>query len=130
MRIAVIGGRPAGLYFSILMKRDFPAARITVVERNRSDDTFGFGVVFSDATLDTFQKADEPSYRAITNSFALLGRHRDPRQGRCAPHRRATASAAAPAARSLLLLQERARALGVEMEFRREASPETSRTPT
>ena len=70
MRIAVIGGGPAGLYFAILMQRDHPQARITVVERNRADDTFGFGVVFSDQTLETFRAADEPSYRAITESFA------------------------------------------------------------
>ena len=70
MRIAIIGGGPAGLYFAILMQRDFPEARITVAERNRADDTFGFGVVFSDATLDAFAAADPPSYRAITESFA------------------------------------------------------------
>ena len=58
MRIAVIGGGPAGLYFAILMKRDMPSARVTVVERNQADDTFGFGVVFSDATLDAFKAAD------------------------------------------------------------------------
>ena len=55
MRIAVIGGGPAGLYFAILMKRDRPQARVTVVERNRADDTFGYGVVFSDQTLDAFR---------------------------------------------------------------------------
>ena len=70
MRIAVIGGGPAGLYFAILMKRDRPDARVTVVERNRADDTFGFGVVFSDQALDAFRDADAPSYRAITDSFA------------------------------------------------------------
>src|SRR5215213_9785084 len=70
MRIAIIGGGPAGLYFAILMQRDFPSARVTVMERNRADDTFGFGVVFSDATLDAFAEADAPSYRAIAHSFA------------------------------------------------------------
>ncbi len=49
MRIAVIGGGPAGLYFAILMKKWQPSSEITVFERNRPDDTFGFGVVFSDA---------------------------------------------------------------------------------
>lgn len=123
MRIAVIGGGPAGLYFSILMKRDFPQARITVVERNRPDDTFGFGVVFSDATLDTFQAADEPSYRAITESFAYWDdisivakgqEHRIGGNGFCGCSRRTL----------LMLLSDRARALGVELEYRREASPE------
>jgi anthraniloyl-CoA monooxygenase len=123
MRIAVIGGGPAGLYFAILMKRDHPAARITVVERNRADDTFGFGVVFSDATLDIFQAADEPSYRAITQSFAYWDDieihakgsvHRVGGNGFCGCSRRTL----------LLILQERARALGVELDFRREAAPE------
>ena len=70
MRIAVVGGGPAGLYFSILAKNAWPALDITVFERNRPDDTFGFGVVFSDETLDTFEKYDRPSYRAITENFA------------------------------------------------------------
>ena len=52
------------------MKKQDPAHQITVYERNRPDDTFGFGVVFSDATLDTFERYDEPSYRRITQEFA------------------------------------------------------------
>ncbi len=123
MRIAIIGGGPAGLYFAILMKRDMPHARITVVERNQPDDTFGFGVVFSDATLDVFRDADEPSYRAITQSFAYWddiviaakgAEHRIGGNGFCGCSRRTL----------LLLLQDRARRLGVELEFRREAQPE------
>ncbi len=70
MRIAVLGGGPAGLYFAILMKQAWPQTDITVYERNRADDTFGFGVVFSDATLDTFEKYDRESYEAITRNFA------------------------------------------------------------
>ena len=58
MRIVSIGGGPAGLYFSLLMKKSDPAHDITVVERNRPDDTFGFGVVFSDATLEHVAAAD------------------------------------------------------------------------
>ncbi|MBU8537702.1 bifunctional salicylyl-CoA 5-hydroxylase/oxidoreductase [Falsiroseomonas tokyonensis] len=123
MRIAVIGGGPAGLYFAILTKRDFPASRITVVERNQAEDTFGFGVVFSDATLDAFKQADEPSYRAITESFAYWDdiaivakgqEHRVGGNGFCGCSRRTL----------LMLLAARARELGVELEFRREASPE------
>ncbi|MCU0887362.1 MAG: bifunctional salicylyl-CoA 5-hydroxylase/oxidoreductase, partial [Rubritepida sp.] len=123
MRIAVIGGGPAGLYFAILMKRDRPDARVTVVERNRADDTFGFGVVFSDATLDAFRDADEPSYRAITESFAYWddieivakgARHRIGGNGFCGCSRRTL----------LMLLQDRARRLGVELLFRSEARPE------
>lgn len=70
MRIAVIGGGPAGLYFSILHKAAHPNAEITVYERNRPSDTFGFGVVFSDETLQNFEKHDAESYRLITDSFA------------------------------------------------------------
>ena len=123
MRIAIIGGGPAGLYFAILMQRDMPGAHITVVERNQPDDTFGFGVVFSDATLDAFRDADEPSYRAITRSFAYWddieiqakgATHRIGGNGFCGCSRRTL----------LMLLQERARELGVQLEFRREASPE------
>ena len=55
MRVVSIGGGPAGLYFGILMKQADPSAEITVLERNRASDTFGFGVVFSDATLDNLQ---------------------------------------------------------------------------
>src|SRR3982074_3841265 len=70
MKIAIIGGGPAGLYAAILLKKQRPEAEITVYERNRADDTFGFGVVFSDATLDNFEKYDSPSYRRITQEFA------------------------------------------------------------
>ncbi|MEE8551272.1 MAG: FAD-dependent monooxygenase, partial [Gemmatimonadota bacterium] len=70
MRIVSIGGGPAGLYFAILMKRADPSHEITVLERNRPDDTFGFGVVFSDATLGTLADADPESHEEITGSFA------------------------------------------------------------
>ena len=70
MKIVCVGGGPAGLYFSILMKRANPAHEITVLERNRFDDTFGFGVVFSDATLENLAAADAATYRAITDRFS------------------------------------------------------------
>jgi anthraniloyl-CoA monooxygenase len=70
MRIAVIGGGPAGLYFSILHKLANPASEIVVYERNRPSDTFGFGVVFSDETLANFEAHDAESYRLITSRFA------------------------------------------------------------
>ena len=70
MKVAIIGGGPAGLYSAILLKKQRPEADITVYERNRPDDTFGFGVVFSDATLDNFEKYDraELSPRSPSNS--------------------------------------------------------------
>ena len=70
MKVAVIGGGPAGLYFSLLLKQARPDVDITVLERNRPDDTFGWGVVFSDQTLENFRAADRPTYERITASFA------------------------------------------------------------
>ncbi|HEY0063912.1 MAG TPA: bifunctional salicylyl-CoA 5-hydroxylase/oxidoreductase [Telluria sp.] len=69
MKIVCIGGGPAGLYFSLLMKKQDPAHEIVVVERNRPYDTFGWGVVFSDQTLGNLVGADEQSARAILQSF-------------------------------------------------------------
>ena len=83
MKIAIIGGGPAGLYAAILLKKQRPQAEITVYERNRADDTFGFGVVFSDATLDNFEKYDLPSYRRITQEFAYWTTSRCISAARC-----------------------------------------------
>ena len=69
MKIVCVGGGPAGLYFSILMKRADPAHDIVVLERNRPSDTFGFGVVFSDETLENLSNADAPVHDAIERSF-------------------------------------------------------------
>ena len=73
MKIACLGGGPAGLYFAILMKKAFPTAEVVVHERNRAEDTFGFGVVFSDETLGNFELADEPTYREIRQLFRYWG---------------------------------------------------------
>ena len=70
MKIVSIGGGPAGLYFALLMKKADPTHDILVVERNRPDDTFGFGVVFSDATLENFAEADRETYTEIARNFA------------------------------------------------------------
>jgi anthraniloyl-CoA monooxygenase len=70
LKIVSIGGGPAGLYLGILMKQADPAHDITIIERNRPDDTFGFGVVFSDETVQNFAEADRPTYDAITDAFA------------------------------------------------------------
>jgi anthraniloyl-CoA monooxygenase len=69
MRINVIGGGPAGLYFALLMKRHGAAREVTVYERNPPDATFGWGVVFSGRTLRNLREADEVSHRRITESF-------------------------------------------------------------
>ncbi len=70
MKIVSIGAGPAGLYFSILFKKAHPDAVVQVFERNRADDTFGWGVVFSDETLDNFQRADPESFASIRSNFA------------------------------------------------------------
>src|SRR5207237_1008097 len=69
MKVHVIGGGPAGLYFAILMKKAWPQTRITVFERNRPNDTFGFGVVFSDQTRDTHR---DVAADGITSSVRQL----------------------------------------------------------
>jgi anthraniloyl-CoA monooxygenase len=70
MKITVIGGGPGGLYFSILTKKAMPDCQIDVYERNGPDDSFGFGVVFSDETLGEFLKRDMQSYELIRSKFA------------------------------------------------------------
>src|SRR4051795_1223255 len=126
MQVDVIGGGPAGLYFAILAKKAWPRLRLTVYERNRADDTFGFGVVFSDETLQTFEQYDPDSYRAITANFAYWDDieihhkgtvHRVGGNGFCGCSR----------VTLLRLLHERARALGVELKFQTEYDPDAAR---
>jgi anthraniloyl-CoA monooxygenase len=121
MRLSIIGGGPGGLYFAILMKKAWPHFAITVYERNRADDTFGFGVVFSDETLGTFESFDRDSYRAITEHFAYWDDieihfkdtvHRIGGNGFCGCSRPTL----------LRLLQERANALGVVLKFETEVT--------
>jgi anthraniloyl-CoA monooxygenase len=119
LRIVCVGGGPAGLYFAILAKLADPGRRIAVVERNRAGDTFGWGVVFSDQTQANLRAADEPSWRAITETF----QHWDDIEvhfkgevvsstghGFCGIGRK----------RLLQILQARAAELGVELVFERE----------
>jgi len=116
MKTAIIGGGPAGLYFAILLKKLRPESDITVYERNRADETFGFGVVFSDATLDNFEKYDLPSYQRIVREFAYWDdiaihfrgtEHRIGGNGFCGCSRRTL----------LLILQDRAEELGVRLRY-------------
>ena len=123
MRVAVIGGGPAGLYFALLLKKARPETAITVVERNRPDDTFGWGVVFSDQTLGNFREADPETFEQIESSFA----HWDDIDVHV--HGRVITSSGhgfAGIARKKLLhiLQERAAGLGVTLRFQTEVGDE------
>ena len=123
MRVAVIGGGPAGLYFSLLLQKARPDASITVVERNRLDETFGWGVVFSDQTLENFRAADPDTCDQITSSFA----HWDDIDVHV--HDRVITSSghgfAGIARRTLLqILQQRAAGLGVTLRSQTEVADE------
>jgi anthraniloyl-CoA monooxygenase len=119
MKVTVIGGGPGGLYFALLAKKAWPRWDITVYERNRPDDTFGFGVVFSDQTLDSFKAYDAATYERIRRRFAYWGDVdvvykgsvlRSGGNGFCGCSRVAL----------LNILQDRGRELGVNMRFQRE----------
>ncbi|PWE31417.1 bifunctional salicylyl-CoA 5-hydroxylase/oxidoreductase [Maritimibacter sp. 55A14] len=119
MKILCLGGGPAGLYFAISMKLRDPSHEITVMERNRANDTFGWGVVLSDDALDRMWRNDPESTRAIRDHFSywddIAVIHKGVRtvsggHGFAGIGRR----------QMLVLLQERARALGVEMRFETE----------
>jgi anthraniloyl-CoA monooxygenase len=119
MRIVCIGGGPAGLYFALLMKRLDPRHHITVVERNRPYDTFGWGVVFSDATMDTMRRWDRETADAIEAAFA----HWDDIELRFKGRRiRSGGHGFVGIGRKHLLnlLQARCEALGVELRFEQE----------
>ena len=116
MRTTCIGGGPASLYFAILLSKRLPEAEIDIYEQNRADDTFGWGVVFSDETLGNFEVADPESYARIRENFAYWtdidtfygGRKvTSTGHGFCGLARK----------KLLLLLQERCRELGVRMHF-------------
>jgi anthraniloyl-CoA monooxygenase len=116
MRVTCVGGGPAGLYLGILIKARFPAWPVRICERNRPLDTFGWGVVFSDATLDNLRAADAPTQREITRAFAhwddieifFDGQAiRSGGHGFCGISRKALLS----------ILQRRATELGVELKF-------------
>jgi anthraniloyl-CoA monooxygenase len=119
MKITIIGGGPGGLYFALLAKKAWPRWDITVYERNRPDDTFGFGVVFSDQTLDTFKVYDTVTYERIRRRFAYWGDVDVVYKGRTL---RSGGNGFCGCSRVALLniLQDRGRELGVQMKFQRE----------
>ena len=119
MRVACLGGGPAGLYFAISMKLRDPGCEITVIERNRPDDTFGWGVVLSDETLENLEANDPESAARIRAEFAYwddIALHihgqtiTSTGHGFCGIGRR----------RLLMILQARARELGVDLRFQTE----------
>lgn len=119
MRIVCVGGGPAGLYFALLMKLQNPGHRITVHERNRRNDTFGWGVVFSDETLENLSEADPVTAREILSSFAHwddIDVHFKGRVIRSGGH----GFSGIERKHLLNILQRRAEALGVELVFESE----------
>jgi anthraniloyl-CoA monooxygenase len=121
MQIVCIGGGPGGLYFATLMKKANPRHHIRVIERNRPDDTFGFGVVFSDATMAGIAEADSEAYRGIGRHLV----HWDDIEVNYRGERiTSTGHGFSGMSRHTLLrvLQEQACAAGVEVLFEREVS--------
>ena len=125
MKIVCIGGGPAGLAFGLLMKRAHPAHDITVVERNRPYDTFGWGVVFSDATLENLRGADRETADAIEAGFAHWDDIELQFKGKTI---RSGGHGFVGIGRKKLLniLQARCEALGVRLVFETEAEDETA----
>jgi anthraniloyl-CoA monooxygenase len=123
MRIKVIGGGPGGLYFALLTKKAKPRWDIEVIEQNRDDDTFGFGVVFSDDTLDEFLCHDPPSYARIRQKFAYwddVAIHYKGHEARCGGNGFCGLSRIT----LLNLLHSRCREEGVHLTFSRRIDPE------
>jgi salicyloyl-CoA 5-hydroxylase len=121
VRIAVVGGGPGGLFFGMLIKRADPAAEVIVFERNRAEDTFGFGVVFSDRTLAGIYEADPVLREALT----VHGTHWDEIEVRLKGERvRCGGNGMAAVARKTLLalMQTRAGEVGVDLRFSTEVS--------
>ncbi|PZF78025.1 bifunctional salicylyl-CoA 5-hydroxylase/oxidoreductase [Aestuariivirga litoralis] len=119
MRILCLGGGPAGLYFAISMKLRDPAHEVTVLERNRANDTFGWGVVLSDDALSRMQKNDPKSTEAIRSHFAYwddIAVVHDGQRTVSGGH----GFAGIGRKQMLILLQARARELGVDLRFETE----------
>lgn len=121
MKINIIGGGPAGLYFALLMKKQNPVHEIAVMERNSPDDTFGWGVVFSDKTLTYLKETDAESYTQITESFETWDNVDVVHRGqKIAIHGNRFSGIAR--IELLQILQHRCRQLGVDLRFRTEVS--------
>src|SRR3989441_10209048 len=121
MKINIIGGGPAGMYFAILMKTADAEHDITIYERNGPDDTFGWGVVFSGQTLNNLRTADEESHADITADFEAWDNvdvvHRDQK---ISIHGNSFSGIAR--IRLLKILQKRCENLGIGIKFRNEVN--------
>lgn len=121
MKINIIGGGPAGIYFAILMKHARAAHEIEIYERNGPDDTFGWGVVFSGKTLANLRAADEASHAYITGSFEAWDNVDVVHRGeKISIHGNSFSGIAR--LRLLKILQQRCEELGVEIRFRTEVA--------
>jgi len=121
MKIACAGGGPAGLYFAISMKLRDPSHEIDVFERNRADDTFGWGVVFSDQTVDNLMANDPVSGETIRSEFAHWDDIEVHIRGECI-RSGGHGFIGIGRKRLLAILQQRARELGIALHFQHEAS--------
>ncbi|MBU2868399.1 bifunctional salicylyl-CoA 5-hydroxylase/oxidoreductase [Pacificibacter marinus] len=123
MKIAVLGGGPSGLYFAISMKLRDTAHDITIYERNRFDDTFGWGVVLSDETMSNFEENDPVSEKMIRDNFAYWD---DVKTVRGDEEMTSSGHGFCGIGRKVLLiaLQDRARDLGVNLAFETDLTDE------
>src|SRR6266540_3833035 len=119
MRIVVVGAGPAGLYFSLLMKKANPSHDITVIERNPPNITYGWGVVFSEETLGALRDADPKTHTEITDTFATWDAIDIKYRGQTIRSRGHSFSAIARK-ELLSILQRRCSELGVELRFQTE----------
>ena len=121
MKVVCVGGGPAGLYFGISMKLRNPEHEIEIYERNKPDDTFGWGIVFSDQTVDNIMANDPVSAQTIINEFIhwdLIDCHVNGQVERSGGH----GFIGLGRKRFLQLLHARARELGVTLKFEQEFS--------